>query len=474
MRKKNENIFVSLVKKYIAFVILVIVSIILTIAFVAYEVKVSAEKGYVPKLTTSDVVKSDYKNINTKDIEEAKGWVEILDANFNVIYTKGNKKDDYYSYSKEDIANILNMESHYKYLGVMHSFNSEDGEKLYCLIKYPSDFFNYQINLEKTSYKTGSFIYINFIKGAIFFLFLCIINIILFSRWTSKKINKPLIEITNGIKKMAQGDLNTKMEFNAEKEFAVIRDSFNSMSERLKNSEEEKEKIQQGKTKMLVDLSHDIKTPISTIQCFSKALYEGMIEGDEKKLRYYHTIYAKSERVNELIDDLFEFVKLENADYKPLIINSDFCEFIRKIIAGFYDEMEEKNYDLDIRIPEKEIIVGFDEKIMNRAISNLLSNALKYNPHGTKLRIEIKETSDGVVLEIGDTGCGIPNQIKDIIFDPFVRGDKARKSDGGSGLGLAIAKKIIEKHNGKLELYTNVKDEKTTFIISLYKELVNG
>lgn len=220
---------------------------------------------------------------------------------------------------------------------------------------------------------------------------------------------------------------------------------------------------------MLIDLSHDIRTPISTIQCFSKALYEGLIEDQDKKQRYYHTIYTKCGRVSELINDLFEFVKLESTDYKPLIVESDFCEFIREIITEFYDEMEEKKYKLEICIPESEIIIGFDPNIMNRAISNLLCNALKYNPEGTKLRIEIKELSSTVILEIGDNGSGIPQHIQDIIFDPFVRGDEARKSDGGTGLGLAIAKKIVKKHNGKLELYTNNHNEKTTFAIILNK-----
>lgn len=469
MNKKAESIFLSLVKKYIAFVLLIILSIALTLIFVIYQINASAEKGNVPKISSTSVVRSDYENIYTKDIEDIQGWVEILDANMNVIFTKGTKRDAYYKYSEQDIINILNMDSSSKYLGIMQRFKSQNGKDLYCLVKYPSDAFKLQLNLKKSSYETGSIIYNNIIKGGIFFLLLSIANIVVFSRWTSKKIKKPLMELTNGMTTMIDGNYDTRLEFKAEKEFAVIRDSFNYMAEKLKTTEEEKEKIQQSRNRMLVDLSHDIKTPISTIQCFSKALDEGLIKGDDKKQRYYHTIYAKCGRVSELINDLFEFVKLESTDYKPLITKSDFCEFIRKIITEFYDEMEEKKYELDIRIPEREIVIGFDKNIMNRAISNILCNALKYNPEGTKLRIEIKELSSTVVLKIGDNGSGIPKHIKDIIFDPFVRGDDARKSDGGTGLGLAIAKKIVEKHNGKLELYTDNSDEKTTFAIILNK-----
>jgi signal transduction histidine kinase len=363
------------------------------------------------------------------------------------------------------------MDSHNKYLGIMQTFEDKNGKKLYCLVKYPSDAFKFELDLKKSSYETGKIVYDNIIKGAIFFLLLSIINIVLFSRWTSKKIKAPLTKITDGIAKMTEGNYYAKLEFKAEKEFALIRDSFNYMAEKLKTSEEEKEGIQQSRNRVLVDLSHDIKTPISTIQCFSKALYEGLIEDEEKKKRYYYTIYAKGGRVSELINDLFEFVKLESTDYSPIIIKSDFCEFIRKLIAEFYDEMEERNYDLYIRIPEKDIVIDFDEKIMNRAISNILINALKYNPEGTKLRIEIKETPNTIILEIGDNGVGIPEHIKETIFQPFVRGDEARKSDGGTGLGLAVAKKIVKKHNGKLELYTNKWGEKTTFIISLNKNI---
>ena len=469
MMKKSEGIFISLVKKYVLFVLLVIFSIILTLVFTLYEINVSGEKGMVPKVSPSDIVKSDYKNIYVKDLEGINGWVEILDEDMKVIYTKGQKKDNFYKYSNEDIINLLNMDSKNKYLGIMQKFKSQDGKNLYCLAKYPSDAFKLQINLNKSSYKTGSIIYGNLIKGFLIFLLISIINITLFGKWTSKKIQTPLSEITLGIEKMAEGNLDARMDFKAEKEFAIIRDSFNNMAYKLKKSEEEKKELQKSRNNMLMDLSHDIKTPISTILCFSKALSEGLITEKEKKERYYHTIYSKGERVSGLINDLFEFVKMESTDYSISKTKADFCEFIREITAEFYDEMEEKNYDLDIRIPEKEIIISFDERIMNRAISNLICNAIKYNPEGTKLRIEVLETEDKVILEIGDNGLGIPSHIKDTIFEPFVRGDKARKSDGGSGLGLAIAKKIIEKHNGALELKTNLKDEKTTFSITMPK-----
>ncbi|WP_454052742.1 sensor histidine kinase [Clostridium sp. Marseille-Q7071] len=324
-------------------------------------------------------------------------------------------------------------------------------------------------SVEEISSANLTIFYNMLIKAGIIFLLTFIINVILFSLWTSKKISKPLGKITEGMSKMSEGNYDTKIEFYAEREFAVIRDTFNFMAEKLKVMEREKKELEDRKTRMLVDLSHDIKTPITTIQGYSKALSEGLIEDEDKKIRYYNTIFNKAGRVSELTDDLFEFVKLESVDYKLLITKTDYVEFVRKIIVDHYEEIEEKGFELDLRFPEKEILLGFDTKLISRAISNIIENALKYNPDGIKLRIEIIEEYDKVILEIGDNGIGIPENIKNRIFDAFVRGEESRKDDGGTGLGLAISKMIIERHGGQLRLKNQVTEEKSVFSIILNK-----
>ncbi|MNN08293.1 Sensor histidine kinase YycG [compost metagenome] len=105
--------------------------------------------------------------------------------------------------------------------------------------------------------------------------------------------------------------------------------------------------------------------------------------------------------------------------------------------------------------------------MMSRAISNLLLNALKYNPEGTSVDIELIQIKDEISLNISDNGIGIPESIRDTLFDPFVRGNAARTSDGGTGLGLSIAKKAVELHGGELHLLNTT--GRTTFQIKLYK-----
>ncbi|MNW56420.1 Sensor histidine kinase YycG [compost metagenome] len=139
---------------------------------------------------------------------------------------------------------------------------------------------------------------------------------------------------------------------------------------------------------------------------------------------------------------------------------------MREAILDHFSEMEEKDIQLEVRIPDTEVSCAFDRKQMGRVFSNLLSNAVRYNPAGTRLRVSLETHADGLLLEFADNGIGIPEHLRSVIFDPFVRGDKARSNEGGTGLGLAIAYKIVSLHQGSLQLLGTA-EECTIFRIRL-------
>src|SRR5690606_38948940 len=115
-------------------------------------------------------------------------------------------------------------------------------------------------------------------------------------------------------------------------------------------------------------------------------------------------------------------------------------------------------------IPDEKMMYSFDQKLIYRAISNLLQNTIKYNPANTEIYLQLRQNEDQLIIEIGDDGVGIHEEIAETLFDPFVRGDKSRVTEGGSGLGLAITKKIIELHNGSIKVDISPKRGKTNFI----------
>jgi signal transduction histidine kinase len=246
-----------------------------------------------------------------------------------------------------------------------------------------------------------------------------------------------------------------------------LNEELRALASELKKKNLEKTLLEESKKRMLADLSHDLKTPMTTIQGYSRALYEDIIVDEEKKKKYLKYIYDKSIRVTYLIEELFMFSKLDSPDSPIQKEEKDICEFFREIIVEYYELFSEKEMELEIDIPPTAILYSFDQKLLYRAISNLLENTIKYNPTNTCVYIHLHNLNNSIKIEIGDNGIGIPEDIVATLFDPFVRGDKNRINDGGTGLGLAITKKIIEKHGGQLRLDTKPERGKTNFIIDL-------
>lgn len=474
-RKRFKKLYLTMFKNYSIFVFLIIIIFLISIGLVILTIgKMTLSEEYVKDtqkfFMASRIVRSDYKNIDASKITSAGGWVEILDSNKKVIYVIGNKKDDKITYNEDELLNFMdlnynNLKRDKTYFYSITSFNSE-GKRLYCIVKVPPEIMIINVDIVPAPDKYIGKAAISIVASILIIIIFLIISVFVYAYLTSKKIMKPLKQILEGIKKMTDGTYSTRIDFNAENEFAEIKDAFNFMAEKIESSERERERLENLRQQLLADISHDLKTPLTSIKGYSKALYDGIVEDEEKFKKYLEIIYYKSERAALLIEELHRFAKLDNSQYKITKEEHDFSEFVREIVSEYYNEFEEQKFQLEIDLPEHEIKYKFDKIEMERAISNIILNALKYNNEGTKVKIELKENPSGIQLIIADDGTGIDENLKEKIFEPFIRGDKSRQSKGGTGLGLSIANKIIEKHGGILTLECCEK-YKTVFKLSL-------
>jgi signal transduction histidine kinase len=267
------------------------------------------------------------------------------------------------------------------------------------------------------------------------------------SYYLSSTIKKPLKKMTDGMERVRQGEEGVRLMFDAKAEFAQIKDIFNLMMERLEKEKAEKLCNERKKNQLLLDLSHDIKTPISTIKSYANALQANLVPEEEKE-KIYAMIDVKANRVNSLIEDIFLMLKLDRPEYAVEKEKLDLCELLREICTEYYDEITDRGYDFEIRIPEDRVEVNVDAKLFSRVIGNLLTNAMKYNKTGRYIGIACDLKAR---IEVLDDGAPIPESLKKSLFDAFVRGDEARTSVGGTGLGLSIAKTIISRHGGRIE-----------------------
>ncbi|MCM1253810.1 MAG: HAMP domain-containing histidine kinase [Clostridium sp.] len=237
------------------------------------------------------------------------------------------------------------------------------------------------------------------------------------------------------------------------------------MEELLQEQREQKEEYDRQRNLMLSDIAHDIKTPVTTVVGYARALCDGMVEDEEKKQEYLQAIYAQSMRMDELITLLFEYVKLDSENFTLHKEKTDLGELLRENAALLYADFEENGMELNIDIPEQDFICEIDKVQVGRAVTNILTNTVKYNPAGTKVLVSLNEDYQ---IRIADSGAEIEDELAEHIFEPFSRGDKARSTRGGSGLGLSICAKIIRMHGGNIELKRRCADGYTkAFVIHL-------
>lgn len=529
--RKNKGSFVSfLIKYYIGFTLAI--AILILTAFYSY---LMIEEGLlrIPKvdrlIRQIDLLKKeDYEAINAPKLLGKKGYFEVLNDRNEVVYSSsghyGNSYtlgelsyiQDYYSpgyyYSQKGttssgeqryfITELNYSEKENIYKETSFALLNENFEVIECTGMWPYHTmtkreYEYLTKSGPENYDVQKHIYTNnqnrqntliihteklndtayaklsqisrFLIPIFTVLYVILIAAFIFR--LNKQVKKPLAILNHAMLDFADGIRNMPVEYNGPSEFVRICDSFNKMSSRLKESESAKQKLDQDRQKMLADISHDLKTPITVIQGYSKALTEGLIP-EEKKDKYLNTIYHKANGLTELINTFYEYSKLEHPDFSLEKEETDICEFCREYIASKYEEIEIAGFITEISIPEQRIICFLDRMQFKRVLENILVNALKHNPSGTTLFFIIEDTPNQAVLLLGDNGVGIPEEIAGTIFNPFTVGDESRNNKQGSGLGLAIAQKIVAAHEGAISLVLPPGDGMATeFRIALPRKL---
>ncbi|MEE1007799.1 MAG: HAMP domain-containing sensor histidine kinase [Agathobacter sp.] len=219
---------------------------------------------------------------------------------------------------------------------------------------------------------------------------------------------------------------------------------------------------------MLSDIAHDLRTPITTISGYSKALHDGMVTDEKMQKEYLNAIMSKSAKMTDLINVLFEYVKLDSYGFKLDREYIDVCELLRENAADIYSDIEEAGMKFEIDIPDEKCIVYADRIQLSRVVTNLLVNAIRHAGCGNTVLLEMKKHAGVILVMVADTGIQIPEDKIEHLFEPFSKGDYSRNS-GGTGLGLSIAKKVMEMHHYNLFLQQPYKTYSKAFTMQLYE-----
>lgn len=278
----------------------------------------------------------------------------------------------------------------------------------------------------------------------------------------SRRVIRYLEEITFGIQEIAKGNFSHPIKKRSSDELGIVAENINRMALQLQSSIEEEREAERTKNNLITGVSHDLRTPLTSILGFLEYIENDRYK-DEVELRHYVNIaYEKSLSLKQLIDDLFEYTRINNADFPLQFAELNISHFLKQLAEEFVPILTAKGMDYKIMTDDPRLFVFADGDELVRAYENIMSNAIRYGRKGTTITIDIQGANDEVIVSIINDGESIPNQDLPYIFERFYRVEKSRSQQtGGTGLGLAITKSIIERHGGHISARSNAKH--TTF-----------
>lgn len=270
-------------------------------------------------------------------------------------------------------------------------------------------------------------------------------------------LSRPLIMMQLATKKIARGELETRLDIRSKDEIGDLAAAINNLAADLKRYRDTRQEF-------FANISHELRTPITYLEGYAKVVKNRLYTTEEEKDRYLDIIYQEGVRIQHLVDDLFELAKMEEGKVSLSMEWVDLKDVVDQAVQTVSLKAKEKGLELIVHSSEDIPLIRADGKRMEQIILNLLENAIRYTENG-HIDVHLHCTSSTLSLSIKDTGIGIPEDELPYIFDRFYRIEKSRsRTTGGTGLGLSIVKKLVELHGGSIEV-SSTRDIGTCFTV---------
>lgn len=250
---------------------------------------------------------------------------------------------------------------------------------------------------------------------------------------------------------IAQGDYDRRIPFQLAGDMGKVVTSINRLVDSTVSAMEDERMIEKSKDELITNVSHDIRTPLTSIIGYLGLVINGKPKTPEETKRYTEIAYHKAQQMKALVDDLFEYTTT-SPNGAPLRLNDiPVANFLEQVAADFELEAQKRQMTIEVIPPKRKMVLEMDAEKMVRVIHNLLSNAIKYGRENTKITIEVLEQKDIITIAVRNIGEPISKEVLEHLFARFYRAEGSRsKETGGTGLGLAIADNIVRSHGGRM------------------------
>jgi signal transduction histidine kinase len=289
-----------------------------------------------------------------------------------------------------------------------------------------------------------------------------------------QNIAVPLDMLSFGVKQIQNNNLDFRLEYKNNDEFLPICGAFNEMAERLGLMAAEHDKYEENRRELLAGISHDLRTPLTSIKAYLEGIEKNIASTGEKRAKYIATIRSKTNDMEHIINQLFLFSKLDINDFPLSLKNLDMRLFVRDVVSELSDDYFKRGLVIKLSGPPQNVSVNIDPVLFRNVIVNILENSVLYKTaERGYIEIGLGIAEALVEIRLADDGPGVPEESLGKLFDVFYRADPSRNTRGGSpgsGLGLAISQKIVSRMGGSMRAELPGRG----LAIVIYLPLVNG
>lgn len=401
-------------------------------------------------LTKGDIPEIDVQISRTAELYS--GRILVVNNNLKII------KD---TYSLENGRYLVTPEVVQTFRGTVSKIVSEDKQSIKITTPIIDNNTDEIKGIIVMNYSTRDIYTIrnNLENRATIFAVTLVILIMVFAIYLSGRLTKPLTNIVNSIDRLSEGYLEEKVSIKGYNEVEKISDSFNHMISRM-------QKLESSRQEFVSNVSHELKTPITSIKVLSDSLLMQEDTPIELYREFLTDIAEEIEREDKIITDLLSLVKLDKKAGDLNIVSININELLEQILKRLSPIAKKQNVEL-IYESFRPVIAEVDEVKLSLAINNLIENAIKYNTEEGWIRVSLNADHKYFFIKVADSGIGIPEEEQSFIFERFYRVDKARSREtGGTGLGLAITRNVIQMHRGAIRVYSK-EGEGTTFNVRI-------
>lgn len=265
---------------------------------------------------------------------------------------------------------------------------------------------------------------------------------------------------------IAQGHFDHRIPFRVRGGQQQVITSVNSLVDSAIQSMDDERKIEQSKDELITNVSHDLRTPLTSIIGYLGLIEDKQYHSQEDLLKYTHTAYEKATQMKSLVEDLFEYTKVRQTSAPINIMSVNLDQMLEQLAASFELEASKKGITMSADTKPTDLMIEADAEKLGRLFSNLIANGLKYGQNASYIKLTAQQKDQQVEVCVTNDGAKIPEDAQIHLFERFYRVEESRsKATGGTGLGLAIVQGIVDMHHGAVRVESN--DKQTSFVVTL-------